>query len=100
MLHKLKLVIQRNLKKVRDKPHSTRRENSWQDSLSSLPRQTFFSYLYCFLLILILSITGLTRILLIPGLFLGILLIAWDEMNHLASIERRKVREINEEGSD
>ena len=78
---------------MRNKSYPNTLENLYQDSkesLASLPRQMFFTYICFAIFILILSVTGLTRVLLVPGLFVGVLLIAWDEMNHLASIDVRR----------
>ena len=63
-------------------------------SLVSLPKQAFFTYLYCFILVFTLSVVDFLKpFLLIVGVLLGLILISWSEVNRLASTVGFKFRE-------
>ena len=59
-------------------------------SFSSLPKQVFLAYIYIAALIFMVSAAGLPKYFLVIGLFLGVLVVIWDETKRLSSLDRYK----------
>lgn len=60
------------------------------ESLVSLPRQVLFAYLYYFVLFFLASIISSIRPFLMLGIFFGVLLVIWDEVNRLDYLSQRR----------
>jgi len=71
------------------------KKSLYRDSLSafsSLPKQALFVYVYFFALAFLASVVVFFRHFLLIGIFLGAMWVFWDELNHLASTDRARLK--------